>query len=85
MLDFTVLKVEGSEFKLEDGTIIRVTPVLNDVNVTLDDNGNISLQENGLPAYNFNMGFNLKVLPRNREMFIPKPPQQKKPPEGLTS
>ncbi|MDQ1280166.1 MAG: hypothetical protein QG670_1429 [Thermoproteota archaeon] len=85
VLDFDVVKTAVTEFKLEDGSTLRVTPKLNDVNVVLDENGNVKLAENGLPTYNFQIGFDIRILPKSREAFISTPPEQKPVPKGITS
>jgi len=74
MLEFELTKGGSTEYTLEDGTIVRLTPQLNQALVQIDERGEPLLGSQGIPSYHFNFGIQTQVVPKNRTLYIPRPP-----------
>jgi len=85
IMDFELSKGGAVEYALEDGTIIRLQPRLEQALQEIDENGKPILNQQGMPVYHFNFGIQTQIIPRNRTLYIPKPPSQPNaPPSGMT-
>jgi len=86
ILDFELTKGGTTEYTLEDGTIVRLTPQLNQVLMQVDERGDPVLSPQGIPIYNFNFGIQTQVIPKNRTLYVPKPhgPPPGTPPSSMT-
>ncbi len=73
MLEFQLTKGGTTEYTLEDGTVVRLTPNLNQALVQIDEDGKPILGPQGIPNYHFNFGIQSQIIPRDRTLYIPKP------------
>jgi len=85
ILDFELTKGGTTEYTLEDGTVVRLTPQLNQVLMQVDEKGDPILGPQGIPIYNFNFGIQTQVIPKNRTLYVPKPSHPPgTPPSSMT-
>ena len=74
ILDFEVTKGGAVEYTLEDGTVVRLQPRLEQVLQEIDEDGKPIVNQQGMPVYHFNFGIQTQIIPKNRTIYIPKPP-----------
>ena len=86
ILDFQLTKGGAIEYTLEDGTIVRLQPQLTQVLKQIDEDGNPVLNSQGTPIYHFSFGIQTQVIPKDRTIYVPKPPSspQATPPATMT-
>ena len=73
MLEFELTKGGTTEYTLEDGTVVRLTPNLNQALVQIDEKGKPLLGPQGMPNYHFSFGIQSQIIPKDRTLYIPKP------------
>lgn len=74
IMDFELTKGGVVEYTLEDGTTIRLQPRLEQALQEIDEDGKPVFNQQGMPIYHFNFGIQTQVIPKNRTVYIPKPP-----------
>lgn len=85
ILDFKLTKGGVIEYTLEDGSIVRVEPRLQNVLQQIDEMGKPIYNNQGIPIYHFKFGMQTQVIPKNRTIYITRPPKPRKtPPTGMT-
>ena len=85
ILDFKLTKGGVIEYTLEDGSIVRVEPRLQNVLQQIDETGKPIYNNQGIPIYHFKFGMQTQVIPKNRTIYISRPPKPRKtPPTGMT-
>ena len=84
ILDYQLTRGGITEYTLEDGTIVRLEPRLQNVLQEIDEQGTPVLNRQGIPVYRFNFGVQTQVIPKNRTIYITKPPRPPTtPPSGM--
>ena len=85
ILDFELTKGGIVEYTLEDGTVVRLQPRLEQALQEIDENGKPIFNQQGMPVYHFNFGVQTQIIPKNRTIYIPKPPgPASTPPSRMT-
>jgi hypothetical protein len=85
ILDYQLTRGGITEYTLEDGTIVRLEPRLQNVLQEIDEQETPVLNRQGIPVYHFNFGVQTQVIPKNRTIYLTKPPRPSKtPPSGMT-
>ena len=85
ILDFELTKGGVVEYTLEDGTLVRLQPRLEQVLQEIDENGKPIFSQQGMPAYHFNFGMQTQVIPKDRTIYISKPSgPRSSPPSTMT-
>ena len=74
ILDFELTKGGVVEYTLEDGTLVRLQPRLEQALQEIDEDGKPISNQQGMPVYHFNFGIQTQIIPKNRTIYIPKPP-----------
>ena len=74
ILDYKLTRGGITEYTLEDGTIVRLEPRLQNVLQEIDEQGIPVLNPQEIPIYHFNFGVQTQVIPKNRTIYLTKPP-----------
>jgi hypothetical protein len=70
ILDFAINRGGSMEYALEDETVVKFTPQLNQVLVQIDEKGDIIPGPTGMPVYSFTFGVQTQVIPKNRTLYV---------------
>jgi hypothetical protein len=82
-LDFKPRKSEEwNEYELEDGTVVKVRAVVEEVLMEIDEKGN-PVVKNGRKVFHLRVRGEHRILPKG-SFLIKKPKQPPPPPPGLT-
>lgn len=85
ILDYKITSGQPFEFLLEDGTTLKVTVRLERCLLQVDEDSKPVMNPEGNPIYHFSFSNDLKVIPKDKIVYIPKMTMKDKPPQGLTS
>jgi len=85
IMDFELTKGGVVEYTLENGTVIRLQPRLEQILQEIDEEGKPVSNLQGMPVYHFNIGMQSQVIPKDRTIYIPKRPgPASTPPTSMT-
>ena len=72
LLEFSIVKGTPFEFLLEDGTTLRLTLNLDRVLLQIDEHDAPILNPEGVPMYHLTSKVEMKIIPKNKIIYIPK-------------